>query len=72
MQAKVSTISQLDWLLNGFSLALDGQMPHEFSPEIMWRGWAYGVLEREGTFQLQRVSGFRALWRKAVSRFRFA
>ena len=70
MQANVSVVSDRDWFMNGFTLALDGQMPHELSPKLMWAGWGFGVLEREGRFQPQRATGFRALWRKALSKIR--
>jgi hypothetical protein len=46
-----STITDRDWFMNGYSLGLDGKLLHERSPEIMWAGWGWGVLEREHIFE---------------------
>ena len=70
MQETVSMVSDRNWFLNGFTLALDGQIPHRLSPEMMWRGWGFGVLERDHHFERCRKRGFRGLWRKAIAKIR--
>lgn len=66
----MSAISDRDWFMNGYTLALAGIVPHEKSPESMWDGWSWGALERHRVFE-QKLSTkglFRRMWRDTVSK----